>query len=147
MNLPYEYFKSKSYITDLKGLKDMELYFIIRLFQEKLKEFNKSEGFNLEGLNKAFIIMKDLFKNIRFILISYINVIHENDLTHCDLNNINYILTCLHEIELYFTKIIYIKKNKKKVSDLMYDCILKIRGLCFSLNEFIYNESYLWEPI
>ena len=159
MVLPYEYFKSKSYITDLQGLKDRELYFIIRLFQEELndfnksedcnleglKDFNKSEDCNLEGLNKAFIKMKDLFKDIRFILDGYINVINENDLTQCGINEINYILTGLDEIEYYFTKIKYIKKNKNKVNDLVYNCLLKIRGLYVTLSEFIYNESHLWE--
>ena len=147
MVLPYEYFKSKSHITDLQRLNDRELYFIIRLFQEELKDFIKSKDYHLEGLNKAFIKMKDLFKDIRFILDGYINVINENDLTQCGINEINYILTCLDEIELYFTKIKYIKKNKNKVSDLMNDCILKIRGLTQTLSEFIYNESYLWEEL
>ena len=145
MVLPYEYFKSKSHITDLQGLKDRELYFIIRLFQEELKDFNKSEGCHLEGLNKAFIKIKDLFKDIRFILDGYINVINENDLTQCGINEINYILTCLDEIEYYFTKIKYIKKIKNKVNDLVYNCLLKIRGLYVTLSEFIYNESHLWE--
>ena len=145
MVLPYEYFKSKSHITALQGLNNRELYFIIRLFQEELKYFNKSEVCHLEGLNKAFIKMKDLFKDIRFILDGYINVINENDLTQCGINEINYILTCMDEIELYFTKIKYIKKNKNKVSGLMYDYILKIRGLCLTLSEFNYHESHLWE--
>ena len=147
MILPYEFFKSKSHITYLQKLKDSELYFIIRLFQEELKEFNESEGCHLEGLNKAFIKMKDLFKEIRFILEGYINVINENDLTQCGINEINYILSCLDEIEYYFTKIKYIRKIKNKVDDLVNNCLLKIRGLSVTLSEFIYNESYLWEPI
>ena len=145
MVLPYEYFKSKSHIRDLQGLKNEELYFIIRLFQKEIKDFKNSEGYHLEGLNKAFIKMKDLFKDTRFILDGYINVINENDLTQCGINEINYILTCLDEIEIYFTKIKYIRKNKNKVIDLMYDCILKIRRLTQTLSEFIYNERHLWE--
>ena len=137
MVLPYEYFKSKSHITDLQGLKDRELYFIIRLFQEGLNDFNKSENCHSKGLNKAFIKIKDLFKDIRFILDGYINVINENDLTQCDINEINYILTGLDEIEYYFTKIKYIRKNK---NNYLVNCLLKIRGLYVTLSDFIFDE-------
>ena len=145
MSLQFEYFKSRDHIIDLQRLKDRELINIIRLFQEEKKNFKYSEGCHLEGLNNAFIKMKDLFKGIRFILVGYINVINENDLAQCDKNEINYLLTCLDEIEIFFTKIKYIKKNKKKVNDLMFYFILKIRELTQTLSEFIYNESYLWE--
>ena len=35
-----EYFKDQTHITDLQKLKDQELYFIIRLFENELENFN-----------------------------------------------------------------------------------------------------------
>ena len=145
MVLTYEYFKSKSHITDLRGLKDRELYYIIRLFQRELKDFNKSEGCHLEELNKACIKMKDLIKNIRFILDGYEDVIFENDLIHCDKKEINNILTELDKIEYELKKIRAVRILKNKVNELVESCLLKIRGLYATLCEFIYNESWLWD--
>ena len=146
-SLPFEYFKNKVHITDLKKIKENELYKFIRLFQNELKDFNKSEDYHLEELKKAFIELRYLFKDIRFILNGYIYVIEENDLTQCGINEIDYILTCLDEIEYYFIKIKYFRKNKKKFNELMDECILKIRGLYVTLSEFIFNENYLWEEL
>ena len=41
MSLPYEYFKSKTHITDLQKLKDNEIYFIIVRFTTKKKTLTK----------------------------------------------------------------------------------------------------------
>ena len=145
MVLPYEYFKSKSHITDLRGLKDRELYYIIRLFQGELKDFNKAEGFYLTGLNKACIKMKDLIKDIRFILDGYENVIFENDLIQCNEEEINNILNLLDKIEYELKKIRAVRMLKNKVNELVESCLLKIRGLYATLCEFIYNENCLWD--
>ena len=145
MDLPYEYFKSKSHITALQRLKDRELYYIIRLFQGELKDFNKAEGFYLTGLSKACIKMKDLIKDIRFILDGYEDVIFEHELIQCDKKEINNILTGLDKIEYELKKIKAVRILKNKVNDLVESCLLKIRGLYATLCEFIYNESRLWD--
>ena len=88
MVLPYEYFKSKTHIIDLQKLKDNELYFIIRTFYDELVNFNKTEGFHLKGLIKPCIETKKIFKNLRYILYSYIDVINENDLAFCSKSDI-----------------------------------------------------------
>ena len=145
MVLTYEYFKDKSHITDLQKLKDNELYFIIRLFQEEIKDFNEAEGFYSLGLIRACIKMKDLIKDIRFILDGYENVISENDLTQCDEKEIINILNLLDEIEYKLKKIKAVKILKKRVNNLVENCLLKIRGLYATLCEFIYNENCLWD--
>ena len=75
-----EYFIDQTHITDLQMLKDEELYFIIRLFKDGLEYFNKSDGFKLKGLIIACNEMKDLIKNIRFILNCYIEVINNHNM-------------------------------------------------------------------
>ena len=72
-----EYFIDQTHITDLQKLKDEELYFIIRLFESELENFNKSDGFKLKGLIIACNEMKDLIKNFRFILNGYLKLINE----------------------------------------------------------------------
>ena len=57
-----EYFKKQTHITDLKKLRDQELYFIIRLFKDELEYFNQFNGFKLHGLIIACNKMKDLIK-------------------------------------------------------------------------------------
>ena len=78
MSLPLEYFKNQTYITDLLKLIDQKLFFIIRLFQDELEYFNHFDGFKLQGLIIACNEMKDLIKDIRFILNGYMNIIKEN---------------------------------------------------------------------
>ena len=40
MGLDLEYFKNQMHINDLQKLNDKELYFIIRLLEDELEEFN-----------------------------------------------------------------------------------------------------------
>ena len=93
MSLPLEYFKNQTHITDLQKLIDQELYFIIRLFQDELEYFNQFDGFQLKGLIIACNEMKDLIKDIRFILNGYMNIINENDLSFCSKTDIERIIS------------------------------------------------------
>ena len=145
MVLPYEYFKSKSHITDLQRLKDSELYFIIRLFYDELENFNKAEGFHLVGLNKACNNMKDLIKDLRFILNGYIDVINENNLSFCSIPDIERLLSDMVKIEIELKKIKAVRLLKKTVNDLVNSCLLIIRLLYSSLSDFIFMENHLWE--
>ena len=104
MVLPIEYFETKTHITDLQKLKDRELYFIIRLFYDELENFNKAEGFHLVGLNKACNNMKDLIKDLRFILNGYIDVINENNLSFCSIPDIERLLSDINKIEIELKK-------------------------------------------
>ena len=144
MFLPYEYFKTKTHITDLQKLKDNELYFIIRLFYDELAYFNKLEGFQLIGLNKACNNMKYLIKDIRFILNGYINVINENNLSFCPKSDIERLLSDMDKIEIQLTKIKAVRLLKKTVNDLVDSCLLNIRLFYSSLNDFIQIETNLW---
>ena len=139
-----EYFKNQTHITDLQKLKDQELYFIIRLFKDELEYFNQFDGFQLKGLIIACNEMKDLIKDFRFILNGYMNVINENNLSFCSKIDIERLLSDMDKIENYLNKIKTIRLLKAKVNDLVDTCLLHIRMLYDSLNEFIFMESHLW---
>ena len=143
MSLPLEYFKNQKHITDLQKLIDQELYFIIRLFQDELEYFNQFDGFQLKGLIIACNEMKDLIKDIRFILNGYMNIINENDLSLCSKTDIEHIISQMDKIEKYLNKIKAIRSLKAKVNYLVDTCLLFIRMLYGFLNEFIQMESYL----
>ena len=140
-----EYFKTLTHLTDLQKLKDQELFFIIRLFKEELEYFNNFDGFQLKGLIIACNKMKDLIKDFRFILNGYMNIINENDLSFCSITDIERLLSDMDKIENYLNRIKTIRLLKTKVNDLVDTCLLKIRILYDSLNEFIFMEKHLWE--
>ena len=140
-----EYFKNQTHITDLQKLKDQELYFIIPLFKDELKYFNNFDGFKLEGLIIASNKMKDLIKDFRFILNGYMNIINENDLSFCSIIDIERLLSDMDKIENYLNRIKTIRLLKAKVNELVDICLIKIRMLYDSLNEFIFMEKHLWD--
>ena len=146
MSLPFEYFKSKTHITDLQKLKDNEIYFIIRSFYDELKNFNKMERFNfkttlINPCNKT----KEIFKDLRFILNGYIDVINENDLSFCSKKDIERLLIQMDKIELEIKNMIAVRQLKKKVNSFVDICILYIRMLYSLLSDFIFSENHLWE--
>ena len=143
MVLPYGYFKSKTYITDLQKLKDNELYFIIRLFYDELDNFNKTEGFNLKGLIEACNETKEVFKNLRYILTCYIDVINENDFSVCSKPLIECLLSEMDKIELELKNIMAVRQLKNRVNLLVDKCLLIIRLLYILLCDFIFLENNL----
>ena len=145
MVLPYEYFKNLTHITDLQKLKDNEIYFIIRMFYDELENFNKTEGFHLKGLIKPCIETKKIFKDLRFILNGYIDVINENNLSFCSKPDIERLLSDMDKIELEIKNILSVRLLKKRVDVLVDSCLLNIRLFYCSLNDFIFMESHLWE--
>ena len=140
-----EYFKNQTHITDLQKLKDQELYFIIRLIKDELEYFNNFDGFKLQGLIMVCNEMKDLIKDFRFILNGYMNIINENGLSFCSITDIESLLSDMDKIENYLNRIKAIRLLKAKVNELVDTCLLKIRMLYDSLNEFIFMEKHLWE--
>ena len=127
----------QTHITDLKKLKDEELYFIIRLFRDELEIFNESEEFKLKGLLIACNKMKDLIKNFRFILNCYIGDIN-------NITDIKQLLTEMDKIENNLGKIRKVRLLKEKVNELTGICIYEMRILYDSLSDFIYGESCRW---
>ena len=142
-----EYFIDQTHITDLQKLKDEELYFIIRLFESELENFNKSDGFKLKGLIIACNEMKDLIKNFRFILNGYLKLINENNnnLPLASLRDIEGLLSVINNIEIYLDKIKKVRLVKAKVKDSTDMCLYKMRALYDSLSDFIFMEIHLWE--
>ena len=140
-----EYFKNQTHITDLQKLKDQELYYIIHLIRDELEYFNQFDGFKLEGLIIACNKMKDLIKDFRFILNGYMNIINENNLSFCSIIDIERLLSDMDKIENYLNRIKTIRLLKAKVNELADICLIKIRMLYDSLNEFIFMEKHLWE--
>ena len=145
MVLDLEYFKNQTHIKDLQKLKDQELFFIIRLFKDELEYFNQFKGFQLRGLIIACNETKDLIKDFRFILNGYIDVINENDLSFCSIKDIKNLLLEMDKIENYLNMIKGIRQLKTRVNELVDDCLLYIRILHGSLNDFIFMETHLWE--
>ena len=145
MVLDLDYFKNQIYITDLQKLKDEELYFIICLFKDELEYFNNYEGFQPKGLIIACNEMKDLIKDFRFILIRYIEVINENDLTFCSTTDIERLLSDMDKIENYLNRIKAVRLLKENVNDLVDTCLLNIRIFYDFLNDYLYVESHLWD--
>ena len=145
MSLPYEYFKNQTHIKDLQKLKDQELYFIIKLFYDELEYFNQSKEFQLKGLIIACNETKELIKDFRFILNGYIDIINENDLSFCSIEDIKIILSKMDKIENYLNMIKGIRQLRTRVNDLVDDCLLYIRILYSSLNDFLFMEMHLWE--
>ena len=140
-----EYFKNQTHITDLQNLKDQELYFIIPLIKDELEYFNNFDGFKLQGLIMVCNEMKDLIKDFRFILNGYINIINENNLSFCSITDIERLLSDMDKIENYLNRIKAIRLLKAKVNELANTCLLKIRILYDTLNDFIFMEKHLWE--
>ena len=145
MVLDLEYFKNQKHIKDLQKLKDQELFFIIRLFKDELEYFNQFKGFQLKGLIIACNETKELIKDFRFILNGYIDVINKNDLSFCSITDIKNLLSEMDKIENYLNMIKGIRQLKTRVNELVDDCLLYIRILHGSLNDFIFMETHLWE--
>ena len=140
-----EYFIDQTHITDLQKLKDQELYFIIRLFNDELESFNQFDGFKLKGLIIACNEMKDLIKDFRFILNGYIEVINNHNMPVCSITDIKQLLSDMNKIENYLNKIKTVRLLKAKVNDLVDICLFKMRIFYDSLSDFICGEIHFWE--
>ena len=146
MDLPYEYFKSKTHITDLQKLKDDKIYFIIRSFYNEKENFNKIEGFNFKkSLINPCNKTKEIFKDLRYILNGYIDVINKNDLSFCSKTDIERLLIQMDKIELEIKNLMVVRRLKNRVNVLVDSCLLNIRVFYCSLNDFIFLENHLWE--
>ena len=141
MVLDLNYFSNQIHVDDLQKLNENELKFIIRLFQDEL-----NDGFKLKGIIKACNKTSDLLKDFRFILYGYMDVIKENDLSFCYKTNTLQLILDITKIDTYYlTKIKTERVSKKKLKYLVDTCLLNMRLLYDSMDEYIMKEYNLWE--
>ena len=90
---------------------------------------------------------KEIFKDLRYILNGYINVINENDLSFCSKMNIERLLIQMDKIELEIKSLMAVRILKKKINLLVDVCLLNLRVFYCVLNDFIFSENHLWEEL
>ena len=117
------------------------------MFYDELEYFNQNKGFQLKGLIIACNETKALINDFRFILNGYIDVINENDLSFCSIEDIKIILSKIDKIENYLNMIKGVRYLRTRVNELVDGCLLYIRILYSLLNDFLFMEMHLWESI
>ena len=144
MGLDFEYFKDQTFISDLHKLNENELCFIIRSLQDELEGFQPKEL--IKACNKVF----DLFKDLRFILNGYIDVMKENDIVRknnlpfCNKAGAEDLINIMDSITDILKTIGVSKTSKNKVNDMVNTVIFKLRVLYGSINEYFYVENHIW---
>ena len=114
MGLDLEYFKNQTHVYDLQKLNENELKFIIRLLEDDLEEFNINDGFEIKDIIKTCNKVTDLFKDFRFILYGYMDVLRENDLPFCDKTDTERLISNIDTIVNNLKKIAQLEYQKKK---------------------------------
>ena len=145
MGLDLEYFKNQMHVSDLQKLNENELKFIIRLFEDVLEEFNINDGFETKDIIKTCNKVFDLFKEFRFILYDYMDVLKENDLPFCDKTDTERLISNIDTIVNNLKKISAVRVSKEKVNDLGETCLLNLRVFYGSMNDYITEEYNIWE--
>ena len=141
MSLPYEYFKNKEHITDLKKLKDDEVYFLIKSLYEELDKLNDKKTTQLKDLNKLCDKAIDIFKDIRFILNGYITVLQENYYNDEEKEAIEGILYELDKIENNLNILKSLKINGMRVNKLVSDLLIFVRLLYLTLSDLLFIKN------
>ena len=145
MGLDLEYFKNQMHVSDLQKLNENELKFIIRLLEDELEEFNINDGFKTKGIILAFNETFELFKDFRFILYGYMDVMKENDLSFCNKTDTERLISNIETIVNNLTKIKAVRVSKEKLNDLVDTCLLNLRVFYDSIDEYITEEYNIWE--
>ena len=145
MGLDLEYFKNQTHVSDLQKLNENELYFIIRLLEDELEEFNINDGFKTKGIIIACNETFDLLKDFRFILYGYMDVMKENDLPFCNKTDTERLLKNIDNIDNYLTRIKAVRILKDKLNNLVDTCLLYLRVFYDSMNDYITEEYNIWE--
>ena len=145
MGLDLEYFKNQTHVYDLQKLNENELKFIIRLLEDDLEEFNINDGFEIKDIIKTCNKVTDLFKDFRFILYGYMDVLRENDLPFCDKTDTERLISNIDTIVNNLKKISAVRVSKEKVNDLGETCLLNLRVFYGSINDYINEEYNIWE--
>ena len=145
MGLDLEYFKDQMHIRDLQKLNEDELKFIIRLLEDDLEKFNIISGFKIKDIIKTCNAVFDLFKDFRFILYGYMDVLRENDLPFCDKTDTERLILNMDSIISNLERIKAVRVSKEKVNDLVETCLLNLRVFYGSINDYINEEYNIWE--
>ena len=98
----------------------------------------------MKGLIKPCNKTLEIFKDIRFILNGYIDVVNENKLSSRSMLYIERLLIQMDKIELEIKNIMAVRSLKKKVNALVDNCILNIRVFYCSLKDFINFDKIIW---
>ena len=141
MSLPYEYFKNKEHLTDLKKLKDDEVYFLIKSLYEELDKLNDKKTTKLKDLHKLCNKAIDIFKDIRFILNGYITVLQENYYSIEEKEAIEGIIYELDKIENNLNILKSLKINSRRVNKLVSDLLLFVRLLYLTLSDLLFIKN------
>ena len=147
MSLDLEYFKKQMHINDLLNLNKKELYFIIRLLEDELQEFNILHDFKAKGIIEACNKTFELLKDFRFILYGYMDVIKENDLSFCNKTDTEHLIKNINTIDNYLTRIKAFRILKEKLNNLVDTCLLYLRLFYDSMDGYIKEEYNLWEAV
>ena len=137
MSLPYEYFKFKTYITDLLKLKDDKLYPIIQELKKELEKLTNIKTTQLKDLKKLYDETTEIIKYIRLILTGYKSAYYEemNNQNNRKRENINDMLYEIDFIELCLKDLKTSKINSAKVKKLTNDLLIFIRLLSYTISE------------
>ena len=145
MGLDLEYFKNQTHVSDLQKLNENELKFIIRLLEDELEEFNINDGFKTKGIIIACNETFELFKDFRFILYGYMDVMKENNLSFCNKTDTERLIKNIDMIDNNLTRIKAVRVSKEKLNDLVDTCLLNLRVFYDSIDEYITEEYNIWE--
>ena len=139
MDLPYEYFKSKTHIIDLQKLKDDKLYYLIQAFYKELEKLNNIKKAQLKDLKKLCDEVYTILKKIGFILMSY-KIVYQKDYYNAkEREAINDILYEMDKINFFITNLKNLKINSMKVKKLVNDLLIFIRLLNLTISELNNN--------
>ena len=139
MSLPYEYFKSKTHITDLQKLKDDKLYFIIQELKKELEKLNKIKNAQLKDLKKLCVETTEIIKHIELILSAYKNVYQKDYYNDEEMETIDEILYEMDKINFFIKDLKTLKINSVKVNKLVNDLLIFIRLLSMTISELDNN--------
>ena len=139
MDLPYEYFKSKTHIIDLQKLKDDKLYPIIQELKKELEKLNNIKNTQLKDLKKICNETTEIIKKIGFISMSYKMVYQKDYYNDKEREAIDDILYEMDKINFFITNLKNLKINSTKVNKLVNDLLIFIRLLSLTITELNNN--------
>ena len=141
MSLPYEYFKSKTHITDLQKLKDEKLYSIIQEFKKELEKLTNIKTTQLKDLKKLCDKTTEIIKYIRLILTGYKSAYYEemNTQNNIKREKINDMIYEIDNIEILLKNLKTFKINTQKVKHMTGELLTFIRLLSLTISELDNN--------
>ena len=139
MNLPFEYFKNKTYIKDLKKLKNDKLYPIIEEFKKEIEKLNIIKTTQLKDLKKLCDETENIIKNIGFILNDYKNVYQKYYYNNEEKEAIKDILEEMDKINFFIKDLKTLKIKSLKVKKLVYDLLIFIGLFNLSISKLNNN--------